>query len=114
MIKDNRVWVGEYGNNVPAVKRFLSEVKQTVTPMTILKYTEVGHSQDATKNLKEIFDGQAFFEYPKPVNLIKRCFELYSDKNSIVLNAFAGSGTTAHAVINLNAADGGNRKFILI
>ena len=82
--------------------------------MTIWKYTEVGHSQDATKALKEIFDGQAVFTYPKPVDLIKRCLELYSDKNSIVLDAFAGSGTTAHAVLNLNQQDGGNRKFILI
>ena len=82
--------------------------------MTIWKYTEVGHSQDATKALKEIFDGQAVFTYPKPVNLIKRCFELYSDKDAIILDAFAGSGTTAHAVLNLNQQDGGDRKFILI
>ncbi|MCR5833114.1 MAG: site-specific DNA-methyltransferase [Selenomonadaceae bacterium] len=113
-VDDNRIWFGDNGNNVPRIKRFLSEVKQTVTPMTIWKYTEVGHSQDATKALKEIFDGQAVFTYPKPVDLIKRCFELYTDKNAIVLDSFAGSGTTAHAVINLNAEDGGNRKFILI
>ncbi len=114
MIQDNRVYFGKDGNNVPSIKKFLSEVKQSVTPMTIWKYTEVGHSQDATKALKEIFGGQAVFGYPKPVDLIKRCLELYSDKNSIVLDAFAGSGTTAHAVINLNAADGGARQFILI
>lgn len=114
MVADNRISFGADGNNVPALKRFLSEVKQTVTPMTIWKYGEVGHSQDATKALKEIFDGQAVFEYPKPVDLIKRCLELYSDKNSIILDAFAGSGTTAQAVIKLNAEDGGNRKFILI
>ena len=113
MVADNRISFGN-GNIVPRIKRFLSEVKQSVTPMTIWKYTEVGHSQDATKALKEIFDGRAVFEYPKPVDLIKRCLELYSDKNSIVLDSFAGSGTTAHAVINLNTADGGNRKFILI
>ena len=114
MIQDNRVYFGKDGNNVPAIKKFLSEVKQSVTPMTIWKYTEVGHSQDATKALKEIFDGQAVFGYPKPVDLIKRCLELYSDKNSIVLDSFAGSGTTAHAVINLNKQDGGSRRFILI
>lgn len=113
-VADNRIWFGEDGNNVPRIKRFLSEVKQQVTPMTIWKYTEIGHSQDATKALKEIFDGQAVFTYPKPVDLIKRCLELYSDKNSIILDAFAGSGTTAHAVLKLNESDGGNRKFILI
>ena len=113
LVSDNRIWFGEGGNNVPSIKRFLSEVKQGITPMTIWKYSEVGHSQDATKNLKEIFDGKAVFDYPKSVNLIKRCFELYSDKGSIILDSFAGSGTTAHAVLNLNKQDGGSRKFIL-
>lgn len=114
MVADNRIWFGSDGNSVPAVKKFLSEVKQRITPMTIWKYTEVGHSQDATKKLKEIFDGKAVFDYPKSVPLIQRCLELYSDKSSIILDSFAGSGTTAHAVLNLNKADGGNRKFILV
>ena len=114
MLNDNRIWFGKDGINVPSVKRFLSEVKQGITPMTIWKYTEVGHSQDVTKDLKEIFNSEAVFTYPKPVKLIQRCLELYSDKNSIILDAFAGSGTTGHAVINLNNQDGGNRKFILI
>lgn len=114
MRKDNRLWFGEEGNNMPRVKKFLSEVKQGITPMTIWKYTEVGHSQDATKKLKEIFDDKAVFDYPKSVDLLKRCFELYSDKSSIILDSFAGSGTTAHAVLNLNKQDGGNRKFILV
>ena len=114
MVADNRIWFGPDGNSVPAVKKFLSEVKQGITPMTIWKYTEVGHSQDATKKLKEIFDGKAIFDYPKSVDLLKRCFELYSDKSSIILDSFAGSGTTAHAVLNLNKQDGGNRKFILV
>lgn len=114
MVADNRIWFGPDGNSVPAVKKFLSEVKQGITPMTIWKYTEVGHSQDATKKLKEIFDGKAVFDYPKSVDLLKRCFELYSDKSSIILDSFAGSGTTAHAVLNLNKQDGGNRKFILV
>ena len=113
LVAENRIWFGEDGNNVPSIKRFLSDVKQGITPMTIWKYTEVGHSQDATKKLKEIFDGRAVFDYPKSVDLIKRCFELYSDKDSIILDSFAGSGTTAHAVLNLNKQDGGNRKFIL-
>ncbi len=113
LVFENRIWFGEDGSNVPSIKRFLSDVKQGITPMTIWKYSEVGHSQDATKQLKEIFDGKAVFDYPKSVDLIKRCLELYSDKESIILDSFAGSGTTAHAVLNLNKQDGGNRKFIL-
>ncbi|MBR1421039.1 MAG: site-specific DNA-methyltransferase [Selenomonadaceae bacterium] len=114
LLADNRIWFGSDGNNVPSFKRFLSDVKQGVTPMTIWKYTEVGHSQDATKQLKEIFDGKSVFQYPKSVELIKRCLQLYSDPDSIILDAFAGSGTTAQSVIELNREDSGNRKFILI
>ena len=114
MCKDNRLWFGTSGNNMPRVKKFLSEVKQGITPMTIWKYIEVGNSQDATKALKNLFDGKDVFDYPKSVDLIKRCLELYSDKSSIILDSFAGSGTTAHAVLNLNKQDGGNRKFILV
>ncbi len=113
-VADNRIWFGEKGDNVPAPKRFLSEVKSTITPMTIWKYSEVGHSQDAMRNLRDIFNGEKIFDYPKSIDLIKRCFELYSTKESIILDSFSGSGTTAHAVLNLNQQDGGNRKFILI
>lgn len=114
MRADNRIWFGEKGNNMPRVKKFLSEVKQGVTPMTIWKYTEVGHSQDAAQNLKLLFDGKSFFDYPKSVELIKRCIQLYSDKDSIILDFFSGSATTAHAVMQLNAEDGGHRKFIMV
>ena len=112
-VKDNRIWFGE-GNNVPRIKRFLSEVKNGITPMTIWKYSDVGHSQEATKRLKELFDGKALFDYPKPVELIKRCIQLYSGPNDIILDFFSGSATTAHAVMQLNAEDGGNRKFIMV
>lgn len=113
-IKDNRIWFGKDGNNVPRIKRFLSEVKQSVTPMTIWKYSEVGHSQDAKQNLKKLFDGKSFFDYPKSVELIKRCIQLYSNESSITLDFFSGSATTAHAVMQLNAEDGGKRKFIMV
>ncbi len=113
-VKDNRIWFGPEGNNVPSIKRFLSEVKQGMTPMTIWKYGEVGHSQDATKRLKELFNNKAYFDYPKPVELIKRCIQLYADKDSLILDFFSGSGTTAQAVMELNAEDGGKRKFILV
>lgn len=111
---DKRIWFGSDGDGVPRIKRFLSEVKQGITPMTVWKYTEVGHSQDATKALKALFDGKDYFDYPKHVPLIKRCLSLYSTKDDIVLDFFSGSGTTAHAVMQLNAEDGGKRQFILV
>ncbi len=114
MVADNRVWFGENGENVPSYKRFLSEVKNSITPMTIWKYGEVGHTQDATKKLKELFDNIHTFDYSKTVDLIKRCIELYTENDSIILDFFSGSATTAHAVMQLNAEDGGNRKYIMV
>ena len=113
-VEDNRIWFGSDGNNVPSIKRFITEVKQGITPMTVWKYTEVGHSQDAAQKLKKLFDGKAFFDYPKSVELIKRCLQLYTDKDCYVLDFFSGSATTAHAVMQLNAEDGGHRKFIMV
>ncbi len=114
-LQDNRIWFGPDGNSVPSMKRFLSELRKTgITPMTIWKYEEVGHSQDATQKLAKMFDGKKYFDYPKPVGLIKRCLALYSDKNSIVLDFFSGSGTTAHSLFELNNDDGGSRQFILV
>ena len=113
-LNENRIWFGETGNNVPSIKRFLSEVKNTVTPMTIWKYQDVGHSQSASQDLKRLFDSKALFDYPKPVNFIKRMLELYSNSNDLILDFFSGSGTTAHAVMQLNAEDNGNRKFICV
>ena len=112
--EDNRIWFGDNGDNVPRIKRFLSEVKQGMTPMTIWKYTEVGHSQDAAQKLKKLFDGKSYFDYPKSVDLIKRCIQLYTTSNDVILDFFSGSATTAHAVMQLNAEDGGNRKFIMV
>jgi adenine-specific DNA-methyltransferase len=113
-VSDNRIWFGTNGENVPSIKRFLSEVKQGITPMTIWKYQEVGHSQKASQDLKKIFDDNAVFTYPKPVELIKRLLELYTNDDSIVLDFFSGSATTAHAVIQLNSEDSGKRNFILV
>ena len=113
-VNDNRIWFGETGNNVPAIKRFLSEVKQGITPMTIWKYQDVGHSQDAAQALKKLFGDKAVFDYPKSVELIKRAISLYSSPDSIILDFFSGSATTAHAVMELNAKDNGSRKFIMV
>ena len=114
-LRDNRIWFGPDGNGVPRIKRFLSELMKTgVTPMTIWKHTEVDHSQGATQKLARLFDGKKYFDYPKPVDLIQRCISLYSNQDSIILDFFSGSATTAHAVMKLNAEDGGNRKFIMV
>lgn len=112
-LADNRIYFSSNGNGVPRTKRFLSEVRQTAVPMTIWKYEEVGHSQLASQDLKKLFDGKSKFTYPKPVGLVSRVIRLYSKKDSIVFDFFAGSGTTGQAVIELNAEDGGKRKFIL-
>lgn len=114
MIDDNRIWFGADGNNVPAVKRFLTEVKQGTACQTIWKHAEVGHSQDAKKEVNDLFPEGAVFDTPKPTHLIKRILQIATDKNDITLDFFAGSGTTGEAVMRLNAEDGGNRQFILI
>ena len=82
--------------------------------MTFWRYEEVGHSQDATQKLAKLFGGKKYFDYPKPVDLIKRTLQLYSDKDCIVLDFFSGSATTAHAVMQLNAEDQGQRRYILV
>ncbi|ALM79345.1 DNA methyltransferase [Helicobacter pylori] len=114
LIADNRIFFPTSGSGVPRYKRFLNEVKQGTTPLTIWKYTEVGHTQDAKREIKEIFDGQALFDTPKPKALLKRILEISTQENDIILDFFAGSGTTAHAVMELNAEDKGNREFILV
>lgn len=114
LVADNRVWFGSDGNSVPSIKKFASEVKQAMTPMTIWKYTEVGHSQEAAQNLKKLFDNHDYFDYPKPIELIKRCITLYSKNDSIILDFFSGSATSGHASLQLNAEDGGCRRFIMV
>ncbi len=111
MLADNRIWFGADGNGVPRRKTFLSEVQQGLVPFTIWLRDEVGDTQESKREVKSL---EINFDFPKPTRLIERILKLASDKNSIVLDSFAGSGTTAHAVINLNKQDGGNRKFILI
>ena len=114
---DNRIWWGEKGNNVPALKRFLSEVKQGVVPQTIWSYEQAGHTQDAKKELVRLMDFEDtsdVFITPKPVKLLQRILQVATDKDSIVLDSFAGSGTTAHAVLKQNAEDGGERRFVLV
>ena len=114
LVADNRIWFGKDGSNVPRYKRFLTEVKDRITPMTLWLREEVGDSQSASRELKALFDNQALFDYPKPVGLIRRCLELLTEGDDLILDFFAGSGTTGHAVLELNAQDGGNRRFLLV
>jgi len=116
MDAEGRIWWGEDGGNVPAIKRYLTEVKQGRTPQTLWFYDEVGHTQDAKKTLLEmgVLKDQESTITPKPVALIERILELASEPDSLILDSFAGSGTTAHAVLKANAKDGGRRKFILV
>ncbi|KAA6515673.1 site-specific DNA-methyltransferase [Helicobacter pylori] len=94
LVDDNRIYFGRNGDNVPSLKRFLSEVKQGTTPLTIWKYTEVGHNQDATKQLLALFNNVKLFDTPKPEALISRILEISTQENDLVLDFFAGSGTT--------------------
>jgi len=114
MVADNRIWFGADGNNMPAIKRFITEVKQGMACKTLWSYEEVGHNQEAKKEIKELFDDTTPFETPKPTRLINRMLQLATSNDSVVVDFFAGSGTTAHSVIELNAKDCGNRQCISV
>ena len=113
MRRDNRIWFGADGNNAPVPKLFLSEVQDGVTPMTLWTFEEAGHNQIATRELRDIFDA-TIFTSPKPLKYISRYLQIGLNKDSLILDFFSGSATTAHAVMKLNAEDGGNRKFIMV
>jgi len=115
LTNENRIWFGPKGDGVPAVKRFLSDVQQGIVPSTIWLREGVGDNQEARQTLKEIFQDADFpFETPKPVRLIKNILQIATNKGDLILDSFAGSGTTGQAVLDLNKEDGGNRKFILV
>ena len=101
LVKDNRIWFGENGDNVPSVKKFLSEVKQGSTSLTIWKYTEVGHNQDAKKEVKAL-NPDSVFATPKPEKLIERILTLATNPGDLVLDSFLGSGTTAAVAHKMN------------
>jgi adenine-specific DNA-methyltransferase len=115
--QDNRIWWGKDKNSVPAIKRFLSEVKAGVTPQTLWTYDEVGHTQEAKKELVELMDfrdSAAVFISPKPLRLMERIITIASKPGDIILDAFAGSGTTGHAVMRLNHVTTTPRSCILM
>lgn len=113
-IADNRIWFGKSGNNVPRVKTFLNEKSRGLTPETILFADDASTNEEAKNNIKDIFSGESLFETPKPIELIQQFLRMCTSGEDIVIDSFAGSGTTAHAVLKQNAEDGGNRRFILV
>ena len=113
LIKDNRIDFGESGNNVPRYKRFLTEVQDGVIDKTIWFAEDVGDNQEGKTEFKEILPNQTFAT-PKPTRLIKKIIKMVCNNNDIILDSFAGSGTTGESVLQLNKEDGGNRKFILV
>lgn len=116
---DGRIWWGVEGNNVPAIKRFLSEVKDGRVPQTLWTYEEVGHTQEAKKELLSFVqfpNSDSTFETPKPTKMLKRILQIATSAGdgALVLDFFAGSGSMAHATFALNAEDGGNRRSISV
>ena len=114
-LQDNRIWFGADGNGVPRIKRFLSDLKhEGMAPTSIMFFKDVGHSQEGAQAVSKLLGG-GFFSDPKPQRLIQRLLTLANVKSdSIILDFFSGSATTAHAVMQLNAEDGGHRKFIMV
>ncbi|RPF49473.1 adenine-specific DNA-methyltransferase [Thermodesulfitimonas autotrophica] len=108
---ENRIWFGPEGKGVPAKKTFLSEVREGMIPVTIWPYNEVGHNHEAVNEIKMLFPKNPYSS-PKPTRLIARIAQISG--GDVILDFFAGSGTTGHVVINLNHADGRRRKFILV
>ena len=114
-IADNRIWFGSDGTGVPRIKKFLTEGKQGLTPETMLLADKAGTNDSAKRELVALFNGIATFETPKPVSLMVHLMRICNNgENGIYLDFFSGSATTAHAVMQLNAEDGGHRKFIMV
>lgn len=111
--EEGRIWFGEDGGSRPRQKKYLSE-SEGGNAWTWWPNTEVGHNQEASKELVELLGSSDIFQNPKPTRLLNRVLKLSSNSNSTILDFFSGSASTAHAVMKLNAEDGGNRKFIMV
>lgn len=115
LLLENRIWFGANGNGMPRQKTFLSEVQAGLRPNTILLHTDAGHNQEGKQETKALFDGIGLFDGPKPAKLLRLlCTIAKANPEDIILDFFSGSATTAHAVMQLNAEDGGRRKFIMV
>lgn len=113
LVQENRIWFGPNGDNVPSVKKFLTEVKQGITTSTIWFRSDVGDNQEAAKEIRDLFDAIPF-DTPKPTKLISKMIYLGCNEKDIVLDFFAGSGTTADSIMRSNSEDGGRRKYICV
>ena len=115
-LRDNRIWFGPNGDSTPSIKRFLSELKfEGMAPTSILFYKEVGHSQEGAKEVVSLFGNKGVFDGPKPIRLLERLITLANlNENSIVMDFFSGSATTAHALMKVNANKSFRCKFILV
>lgn len=114
MYNDGRIMFGMNGTGSPAIKLFLRDVQDGMVPRSIWTYSEVGHTQDAKRELQNLFPNEMPFDTPKPTKLIKQISIISCKKDDLVLDFFSGSATTADAIMQLNAEDGGNRKFIMV
>lgn len=112
-VEENRVFFGQDGKGAPQLKRYLNEVQNGVVPTTYWSYEDCGHNDEARKEIKKLFDKPPF-DSPKPTRLIKQILIIGSQDDSLILDFFSGSATTAHAVMQLNAEAGGHRKFIMV
>ena len=115
-IEMNNIWFASDGNGVPRIKRFLSDTREGITPSTLWLAQEASANEKAKKEVADLFSGNVIFESPKPTKLIQMMLNISTEstEDEVVLDFFAGSGTSAHAVLDLNKEDGGNRKFILV
>ncbi len=115
LIDEGRVWFGEEGGNMPRLKRYLSDVQQGMTPITIMKHTEVGHNQEGRQELKDLFGGDGVFDGPKPVRLLKRLMTLANlEDDSIVVDFFGGSSSTADALMQINVSQNRKLRYIIV
>ena len=113
LLSEGSIWFGKDGKGRPRLKRYLTEAEGT-SPWTWWPHEETGHNQEATQELNEILGKADIFNNPKPVRLLKRIFQIATSHDSLILDSFAGSGTTAHATLAINKEDGGKRRFILV
>ena len=113
-LDENRIFFGKDGKGAPQLKRYLREVQQGRVPTTWWNFQEVGHNDSANKEMQNLFESKTPFDTPKPTKLLKQIFKIASNENDIVLDFFAGSGTTGHAIFDLNKEFGTSRKFILV
>jgi adenine-specific DNA-methyltransferase len=111
---ENRIYFGKDGIGAPQLKRYLNEVQDGRVPTTWWTFEAVGHNDAANKELSALFNSKTPFDTPKPSTLIKQMLKISTINNDIILDFFSGSATTAHAVMQLNAEDGGNRQFIMV